>query len=321
MSRILNDIMEGVGNSPMVRLNRIGKEFDVEILAKLEMFEPGGSIKDRIAVRMVDEAARAGRIRPGDTLIEATSGNTGIGLALACAVRGYQLIICMPKKMSAEKQNTMEALGATIVRTRTSAKHDDPDSNFKIAERLQREIPNAHILDQWSNTDNIDAHYHGTAVEILDQTDGKLDYFVAGAGTGGTLTGVARRLRDEGVAVEIVGADPIGSILGGGEGGTPYKVEGIGYDFIPDNLDKSLIHRWIKTDDASAFRLARRLIREEGILAGGSSGSAMQAALEVAKSAPSGSRIVVVLPDGIRNYMSKMMDPVWLKKNGLAGSL
>lgn len=313
---ILPDVLQAVGHTPLIRLRHVGKEHPVEILAKCEFVNPGGSIKDRIAFAMIDEAEKGGRIKPGDTLIEATSGNTGIGLAMAAAVRGYRLVICMPQKMSAEKQRTMEALGATIVRTRTEAAHDDPDSNFSIAEKMRRELPNAHILDQWTNPANISAHYDGTAHEIIEQTGGEFTHFVAGAGTGGTLTGCGRRFRDEGLTVEMIGADPIGSILGGGEAGPTYQVEGIGYDFIPQTLDRSLVSRWVKTDDKTSFTLARRLMREEGLLVGGSSGSAMQAALEIAQDAPAGSRIVVILGDGIRNYMSKMMDDEWMREHG-----
>ncbi len=313
---ILPDVLQAVGHTPLVRLRHVGKEHPVEILAKCEFVNPGGSIKDRIAFAMIDEAEKSGRIKPGDTLIEATSGNTGIGLAMAAAVRGYSLVICMPQKMSAEKQRTMEALGATIVRTRTEAAHDDADSNFSIAEKMRRELPNAHILDQWTNPANISAHYDGTAQEIIEQTGGEFTHFVAGAGTGGTLTGCGRRFRDEGLTVEMIGADPIGSILGGGEAGPTYQVEGIGYDFIPQTLDRSLVSRWIKTDDKTSFTLARRLMREEGLLVGGSSGSAMQAALEIAQDSPAGSRIVVILGDGIRNYMSKMMDDEWMREHG-----
>lgn len=318
---IYPSILEVVGQTPMVRLNHVGKEYPVEILAKCEFLNPGGSIKERIAVRMVAEAERTGRIKPGDTLIEATSGNTGIGLAMACAVKGYRLIIVMPEKMSREKQLTMERLGAEIVRTPTEAAHDSPESNFGVAARLQREIPNAHILDQWTNVANPEAHVVGTAEEILVQTEGRLDAIVAGAGTGGTLTGLGRRLKAHNPNIQIVGADPEGSILGGGEPGPAYLVEGIGYDFIPDTLDLSVVDRWIKTNDREAFTLSLRLIREEAMLVGGSSGSAMQAALEVAKDAKPGSRIVVILADNIRNYMSKFLDPQWMEEKLPAQSL
>jgi len=312
-----NNILETIGGTPMVRLNKIGAEYPVEIFAKCEFMNPGGSVKERVAYRMIEEAEKSGRIKPGDTLIEATSGNTGIGLAMACAVKGYRLIITLPEKMSREKQITMEALGAEIVRTPTSAAHDSPESNFGVAERLRREIPNAHILDQWTNPANPDCHYYGTGTEILEQADGRIDYFVCGVGTGGTITGVARKLRESLPNVKIIGVDPIGSIIGGGEPGDPYLVEGIGYDFIPAILDQSLVDEYIKTDDKTSFLLALRLIREEGMLVGGSSGSAMQGVLEIARRCKGGERIVVVLPDNVRNYMSKFLDPAWRADKGI----
>jgi cystathionine beta-synthase len=315
---IYDNILQAVGQTPLVRLNKVGKEYPVEILAKCEFMNPGGSIKERVAVRMIEEAERSGRIKPGDTLIEATSGNTGIGLAMAAAVKGYRLIICMPEKMSKEKQLVMEALGAEIVRTPTEAAHDSPESNFGVAERLQREMPNTHILDQWRNPGNAAAHHDGTANEILEQCEGRLDYFVAGVGTGGTITGVGKRLKEVIPSVKVVGADPEGSIIGGGEPGGPYLVEGIGYDFIPEILDQSIVDRYIKTNDKVSLNLALRLIKEEGMLVGGSSGSAMQGALEVAKECNGGERIVVVLADNVRNYMSKFIDPTWMKERGIS---
>lgn len=314
---IVPDILHAVGNTPLVRLTKIGKEYPVEILAKCEFLNPGGSIKDRIGVRMVLEAEREGRIKPGDTLIEPTSGNTGIGLALAAAVRGYKLIIAMPQKMSLEKQVVLEALGATIVRTPTELAHDHPDSLFGVAQRLNREIPNSHILDQYTNINNTDAHYYGTAGEILEQTGGKFDYFVCGVGTGGSITGCAKRFKKDAPNVQIVGVDPVGSILGGGELGDPYKVEGIGYDFFPDVLDNKLIDRYIKTTDKPSFRLALQLIREEGLLVGGSSGSVLYGALEIAKECKGGERIVIILADGVRNYMSKFLSPKWMEDQGM----
>lgn len=315
--RILDNILQAIGETPLIRLNKIGAEYPVEILAKCEFLNPGGSVKERVAVRMIQDAEASGRIKPGDTLIEATSGNMGIGLAMAAAIRGYRLIITMPEKMSKEKQLVMEALGAEIVRTRTEATHDEPDSNFAVARRLQQEIPNAHILDQWTNPNNPLAHFDGTAEEILRQTGHKFDVFVAGAGTGGTLTGVGRKLREKLPNVKIVGVDPEGSIIGGGEPGGPYLVEGIGYDFIPETMDLSVVDEWIKTNDKEAFDLTLRLIREEAMLVGGSSGSALYGALKVAAKAPAGTRIVVILPDNIRNYMSKFLDPAWRKEKGV----
>jgi cystathionine beta-synthase len=314
---VLPNILHAIGNTPLVRLNSVGKEYPVEILAKCEFLNPGGSVKDRIGWYMIDQAEKQGRIKPGDTLIEPTSGNTGIGLAMAAAIKGYRLIITMPMKMSAEKQLMMEALGAEIVRTPTEAGHDSPESNFGVAERLQKEIPNSHILDQFGNPHNPLAHYETTAKELIEQTDGKVDYFVCGVGTGGTIAGVARRFREEVPNCKIVGVDPEGSIIGGGEPGGPYLVEGIGYDFIPDVLDQNLVDRYVKTNDPVSFELALRLIKEEGMLVGGSSGSAMQGALEVAKECKGGERIVVILPDNVRNYMSKFLDPKWRVEKGV----
>ncbi len=312
-----DNILYAIGNTPMVRLNHVGKETGCEILAKCEFFNAGGSVKDRIGRRMVEEAEASGRIKPGDTLIEPTSGNTGIGMALAAAVKGYRMIITMPEKMSREKQVVLEALGSEIIRTPTEAAWDAPESHIGVAKQLNEIIPNSHILDQYSNADNPDAHYHTTAAEILEQTDGGcFDIFVCSAGTGGTITGVAQRLKEEAPHVKIVGVDPVGSILAGpGEIGT-YKVEGIGYDFIPDVLDRGLVDEWVKTEDRPSFLVARRLIRKEGLLCGGSSGSVVWAALEVAKREGPGKRIVVILPDSVRNYMTKFLDDRWMRENG-----
>ena len=317
-SGVYSSILDAIGNTPLVKLNRIGAEYPVEIYAKCEFMNPGGSVKDRIGARMVLEAEKEGRIKPGDTLIEPTSGNTGIGLALAAAVRGYKLIITMPMKMSTEKQVVLEALGAKIIRTRTEAAHDEPDSLFGVAEKLHREIPNSHILDQYKNPANIDAHYHGTGQEIVDQMGRKVDYVVMGVGTGGTVTGVSRKLKEAVPGVKIVGADPVGSILGGGEPGETYKVEGIGYDFFPDVFDPASVDEWVKTTDKPSFDLALRIIREEGMLVGGSSGSAMYAALEVAKKCKGGERIVVLFADSVRNYMTKFITPAWMEEQGFA---
>ena len=316
MAQILDSILEAVGNTPLVRMRRIGRSTGCEILAKCEFLNPGGSVKDRIGKRMVENAQASGRIKPGDTLIEPTSGNTGIGMAMAAAVHGYRMIITMPEKMSHEKQVTLEALGAEIIRTPTEAAWDAPDSHISVAISLQKILPNSHILDQYANPDNPSAHYEGTGVEILEQTDGELDYVVMTAGTGGTITGVARAIKEAKPDVKIVGVDPLGSILAGPGEISSYKVEGIGYDFIPDVLDRSLIDEWIKSEDRESFLMARRLIRQEGLLCGGSSGSAMWAATQVAKKVGPGKRIVTLLPDSIRNYMTKFMDERWMKESG-----
>ena len=316
MPKIYDSVLEAIGNTPMVRLRTIGRKTGCEILVKLEYLNAGGSIKDRIGKRMVEEAERKGRIKPGDTLIEPTSGNTGIGMALAAAVKGYRMIITMPEKMSREKQVVLEALGAEIIRTPTEAAWDAPESHIGVAKQLQKILPNSHILDQYSNPDNPLAHYHGTGQEILDQTDNKVDIVVMTAGTGGTITGTARKLKEKLPNVRIVGVDPVGSILAGpGPIGT-YKVEGIGYDFIPDVLERGIVDEWIKSEDRESFLMARRLIRQEGLLCGGSSGSAVWAAVEMAKKYGPGKRIVTVLPDSVRNYMTKFMDEAWLRENG-----
>lgn len=312
------DILHAIGNTPLVRINRLFKRYPVEVFAKCEFMNPGGSTKDRIGWRMVEMAERSGRIKPGDTLIEATSGNTGIGLAMAAAIKGYPLIITMPQKMSQEKQVVLEALGAKIVRTPTEAAHDSPESLFGVARRLQKEIPNSHILDQYVNEDNSLAHYEGTGPEILAQMEGRLDYAVMTVGTGGTITGVGRKIHEEAPNAKIVGVDPVGSILSGGEPGPPYKVEGIGYDFFPPVFDPKVVDQWVRTTDKPSFDWALRAIREEGMLVGGSSGSALYAVEEIAKQCKGGERIVVILADGVRNYMTKFILPSWMKENGFS---
>lgn len=310
-----NSILETIGRTPLVRLNRVGSNLPCTMWAKCEYMNPGGSVKDRIGYNMVLEAEKSGRIKKGDTLIEPTSGNTGIGLALAGAVRGYRIIITMPEKMSREKQVVLEALGAEIIRTPTEAAWDSPESHIGVAKKIQRETPNSHILDQYSNPANPDAHYKFTGQEILDDLDNKVDMIVIGAGTGGTITGVARKLKEANPNCIVVGADPVGSILAGGDHIASYKVEGIGYDFVPDVLDRSLVDVWVKTNDQESFTVARRLIREEGLLCGGSCGSAMMAALEAAPRLKAGQNCVVLLSDGVRNYMSKFIDDRWMREN------
>jgi cysteine synthase A len=313
---IYPNILATIGQTPVVKINQLGKDLSCELYAKCEFFNPGGSVKDRIGYEMVKNAERSGRIKPGDTLIEPTSGNTGIGIALAGAVMGYKVVITMPNKMSQEKQSVLERLGATIYRTRTEAAWNDPDSHISLAKELQREIPNSHILDQYANPDNPNAHYQGTAEEIIEDFGKDLHMVVAGVGTGGTITGIAKRLKEYNPSIKVIGIDPIGSILGGGDEIKPYHVEGIGYDFFPDVLNNDLIDTYIKTNDKDSFDIARRLIREEGLLVGGSSGAAMWGALQAAKSLQKGQKCLVILPDSIRNYMSKYANDDWMIEQG-----
>ena len=311
---IYKNILELIGNTPIVKLNKIGKELDCNLYVKCEFFNAGGSIKDRIGYNMVIEAEKEGRIKPGDTLIEPTSGNTGIGLALAAAVKGYKMIITMPEKMSKEKEVVLKALGAEIVRTPTEAAWDSPESHIGVANKLNDEIENSHILDQYSNPANPDAHYKYTAQEIIDEFD-HLDMVVMGVGTGGTITGVAKRLKEVYPEIQIIGVDPYGSILGGGDEVYSYKVEGIGYDFFPDVLDNKLINQYIKIKDKESFQMARRLIKEEGLFIGGSSGGAVYAGLEAAQTLSKNQNCLILLPDSIRNYLSGFVDDQWMKDN------
>jgi len=311
----LDNILDTVGGTPIVRLNKVTKNLDCDIYAKCEFFNPGGSIKDRIGKHMLEMAEKEGKIKPGDTLIEPTSGNTGIGLALSAAVKGYKMIITMPEKMSKEKEVVLKSLGAKIIRTRTEAAWDEPDSHIEIAKKLNKEIPRSHILDQYSNVNNPDVHYEFTANEILKDMGEDLSMFVAGVGTGGTITGVAKKLKEKLPNIKIIGVDPFGSILGGGKEVFSYKVEGIGYDFFPDVLDNNLVDEYIKINDKDSFIMARRLIKEEGLLVGGSSGGAVWAALKASKNLKKNEKCLVILPDSIRNYMSKLADDDWMEDN------
>jgi len=322
--KICSTVLENIGNTPLVRLNKIPQSLGVkcEVLAKCEFFNSGGSVKDRIGLRMVEDAEASGRIKPGDTLIEPTSGNTGIGLALAAAIKGYKMIITLPEKMSQEKVDVLKALGAQIIRTPTEAAYDAPESHIGVAKRLNAEIPNSHILDQYANPSNPLAHYQGTAEEILEQCDGKIDMVVISAGTGGTLTGIAKKIKEVLPNCKVVGVDPEGSILAqpdslNGAIGS-YKVEGIGYDFIPDVLVRQYVDYWIKSNDKNSLLTSRRLIKEEGLLCGGSSGTAVWAACQAAKELGPGQRCVVILPDSVRNYMTKFLNDDWMIDNGFA---
>ena len=317
---ILDNVLGAIGKTPNVKFNHIGSELDCDLFGKCEYMNAAGSVKDRIALNMIEKAEDEGRIKPGDTLIEPTSGNTGIGMALVAAVKGYKIIITMPEKMSREKEVVLKALGAEIVRTPTEAAWDSPESHIEVAKKMQAEIPNAHILDQYANPANPDAHYEYTAQEILDDFDSSLKMIVAGVGTGGTITGIAKRLKEERPSITIIGVDPYGSILGGGDEIYPYHVEGIGYDFFPDVLDNNLIDEYIKLPDSESFKMARRLIQEEGLLIGGSSGGAVWAATQKAVNLEKGDKCLVILPDSIRNYLTKFADDSWMEEQGFLGT-
>lgn len=304
-----------IGNTPLVKLNKVVAQFECDVWAKCEFLNPGGSIKDRIAKSMVEAMEEAGRLKPGDTLVEPTSGNTGIGLALVGAVKGYRVIITMPEKMSKEKEVVLRCLGAKIVRTPTEEPSMSPTSHIGIAKSMSEEVDTVHLPDQYSNPANPAVHYRTTAEEILQDLDGKVDMFVASPGTGGTLTGVAKRLKEVNPNCIVVGADPIGSILGGGDQVLSYKVEGIGYDFFPAVFDRELVDHWVKVSDRESFLLAREIIRQEGLLVGGSSGSNLAAALKHLDKLKKGQNCVIIFPDGIRNYLSKFASDEWMLEN------
>lgn len=314
---IYPNILSTIGKTPVVRINQLAQDLDCELYAKCEFFNPGGSIKDRIGYEMVVNAEKEGFIKPGYTLIEPTSGNTGIGIALAGAILGYKVIITMPEKMSREKQSVLERLGAKIYRTPTEAASDAPDSHISLAKKLRDEIPDSFILDQYANPNNPNAHFKGTAQEIIDDFGMDLHMVVAGVGTGGTITGVAARLKEYNPAIKIIGVDPEGSILGGGTEIKPYHIEGIGYDFFPAVLNNTLVDDYVKTNDKESFAIARQLIQKEGLLVGGSSGAAMSGALKAARALKKGQKCLVILPDSIRNYLSKFATDEWMTNQGL----
>ncbi|XP_016954617.1 cystathionine beta-synthase [Drosophila biarmipes] len=321
--KITPNILEVIGCTPLVRLNHIpaSEGVECEMYAKCEFLNPGGSVKDRIGYRMVQDAEEQGLLKPGFTIIEPTSGNTGIGLAMACAVKGYKCVIVMPEKMSNEKVSALRALGARIIRTPTEAAYDSPEGLIYVAQQLQRETPNSIVLDQYRNAGNPLAHYDGTAAEILWQLDNQVDMIVVSAGTAGTISGIGRKIKEQAPNCQIVGVDPYGSILA-----RPaelnetdvqfYEVEGIGYDFPPTVFDDGVVDVWTKIGDPDCFPMSRRLNAEEGLLCGGSSGGAMHAALQHARKLKKGQRCVVILPDGIRNYMTKFVSDNWMEARG-----
>ncbi|HYY46923.1 MAG TPA: cystathionine beta-synthase [Candidatus Angelobacter sp.] len=313
--QVLANILEAVGRTPLVRLHRITAGLRPTILAKVETLNPGGSVKDRIGLRMIEDAERRGLLKPGGTIVEPTSGNTGHALAIAAALRGYRMIFVMADKQSPEKIALLRAYGAEVVVCPTAVPRDSPESYYSVAERLSHEIPGAFQPNQYFNMANPQAHFETTGPEIWEQTDGKVDVVVGGLGTGGTMTGAGRFLKQKKPSVMIVGADPDGSLYSG-DTARPYKVEGIGEDFIPGTIDLSLIDRIVRVSDRDSFLLARRITREEGILVGGSAGTAMKAAMEVARDLDEKTLMVVILPDTGRNNMSKIYNDEWMRQNG-----
>jgi len=322
MKRIYQNILEAVGNTPLVRLNNVSKNVAPLVLAKVEYTNPGGSVKDRIAVGMIEAAEREGRLQPGGTIVEATSGNTGMGLAMVAAVKGYRTILVMPDKMSQEKIDALKAMGAEVVITPTNVPPDSPESYYQVARRLAEEIPGAILLNQYFNRANPEAHYRTTGPEIWQQTGGRVDVFVAGLGTGGTISGVARYLKEQNTGVKVVGVDPEGSILreyfytGRQTEPKPYKVEGVGEDILPGTLSFEYIDEIITVGDRESFCMARKLAREEGLFVGGSSGMAVYGALQVAANLDPDQVVVVLLPDGGSRYLSTIYNDLWMRKNG-----
>jgi cystathionine beta-synthase len=324
--QIYDSILDTVGSTPLVKLRSVAKDARATVLAKLEGFNPGGSVKDRIAVAIVAEAEAKGLLKPGGTIVEATSGNTGTGLAMVASVKGYRSVLVMPDKVSREKINLLKAFGAEVVIAPTSVPPDSPDSYYEVAKRIVRETPGAYLANQYFNPTNPEAHYRTTGPEIWRQTAGKIDYFVAGLGTGGTISGTARYLKQQNPKIKVIGADPIGSILKEYFytkkviAPKPYKVEGIGEDFFPGTLDFSMIDEVISVNDNQSLNLARRLAREEGILAGGSAGTALYAALQTARSANPDQVVVVLIPDTGERYLSKVHSDEWMRDNHLLDS-
>ena len=310
-----SSILETIGHTPLLRLNRIGQEVAPLMLAKVEYFNPGGSVKDRIGVSMIEASEGAGLLKPGSTIVEPTSGNTGTGLALVALVKGYHCIFVMTDKVSEEKRSLLRALGADVVICPNSEPPSSPDNYHNVAARLAREIPGAFSPDQYSNPANPLAHYHTTGPEIWNDTDGAVTAFVAGVGTAGTITGTSRYLKERNPRIQIIGADPAGSIYSG-DIPHPYKVEGIGTEHFPQNWEPSVVDQVIRVDDRTSFHMMRRLVREEGLFVGGSSGTAMAAALEYASGLGPDDVVVTLLPDNGRGYMSKLYNDTWMRENG-----
>jgi cystathionine beta-synthase len=319
-SEVKDSALSLIGETPMVRLSRLEPELRTPLVAKVEFVNPGGSVKDRPAVTMIDAAEREGLLKPGGTLVEPTSGNTGLGLAMVAALRGYRVIAVMPDKMSREKIDTLRAFGAEVVVCATDVPPESPRSYYRVADRLTEEIDGAFQPNQYFNAANPEAHYRSTGPEIWRQTSGLITHFVVGVGTGGTISGAGRYLKEQNPEIEVVGADPEGSLYSGGPV-HPYRVEGIGEDFWPDTLHKDVIDRYIRVSDRDSFVATRRLVAREGLFAGGSSGTALCAALQVAREVDDPDALVVtLLPDGGRPYLSKVFNDHWMREHGyLAG--
>ncbi|MBU6427391.1 MAG: cystathionine beta-synthase [Cyanobacteria bacterium REEB65] len=311
----LENLLDAIGDTPLLRLNKVTSGLSATVLAKLEPLNPGGSVKDRPAVHMIEDAERRGLLKPGGTIVEPTSGNTGVGMAIVAAIKGYRCIFVMPDKMSQEKRDLLRAYGAEVVITPTAVPPDHPESYYSVADRLCRELPGAYQPNQFQNLKNPEAHYLTTGQEIWRQTEGKITAFVAGAGTGGTISGVSRYLKEQNPQVRVVGVDPEGSIYSG-DSPRPYQLEGVGEDFLPGTIDLKLVDRWERISDREAFAMARRLAREEGLLVGGSSGMAVVGALRVAQDLPADAVVVVLLPDSGRGYLSKIFNDEWMRQNG-----
>ncbi|MFF4379232.1 cystathionine beta-synthase [Kitasatospora sp. NPDC001547] len=318
--RYHNSIIDLVGNTPLVKLNKVTEGISATVLAKVEYFNPGGSVKDRIAMRMIEAAEASGALKPGGTIVEPTSGNTGVGLAIVAQQKGYKCIFVCPDKVSTDKINTLRAYGAEVVVCPTAVAPEHPDSYYNVSDRLVRETPNAWKPDQYSNPDNPASHYHSTGPELWEQTDGRITHFVAGVGTGGTISGTGNYLKEvSGGKVKVIGADPEGSVYSGGTG-RPYLVEGVGEDFWPTAYDRSVADGIVAVSDKDSFQMTRRLAKEEGLLVGGSCGMAVVAALEVARKLGPDDVVVVLLPDGGRGYLSKIFNDDWMADYGFLPS-
>ena len=313
---IKDTILDAIGGTPLVRLARVGAGLRPQLVAKVEALNPGGSIKDRVAVALIEAAERDGKLKPGGTIVEPTSGNTGTGLAIAARLKGYRVIAVMPDKMSHEKIDLLRAYGAEVVVAPTEVAPDSPESYYRVADRLAEEIPGAFQPNQYFNPANPEAHYRLTGPELWEQSGGRITHLVAGVGTGGTISGTGRYLKEQNPAIEVIGADPVGSIYSSDEV-KPYLVEGVGEDFWPQTFDPSIVDRYVTVSDRDSFLMTRRLAAEEGLLVGGSSGLAAYAALQVAREVDDPDALIaVILPDGGRSYLSKVFSDAWMTQYG-----